>query len=91
MEPLTQYSKNGYDFTILKEEKGWAIAKGISRVSGRENWEVIEVQSHNGLMMGKNWVEPCFFPPSNNQWGTKGFTALNEEHANQILSNQINK
>jgi len=91
MKPLTKYAKNGYDFTIVKEKDGWAIAKGISRTTGRENWEVIEIQSHNGIMRGNNWVEPCYYPPSNNQWGVKGFTAVTQEQAEQILNRETNQ
>lgn len=89
MKTLTHYYKNGYDFTIVKREKNLAIAKGISRIHGGENWEVFEVQSHNGLMMGNNWVEASEFPAGNNQWGDKGWTALNEEHAEKIFQAKI--
>ena len=85
MKILTKYSKNGYDFTIVKRENNLAIAKGDSRNCAAVNWEVIEIQSHNGLKMGENWVEPAEFCPSNEQFGIKGWTAFNERHAWELF------
>jgi hypothetical protein len=86
MKELTHYYKNGYDFALVARTGDLAIARGISRHTGRVNWEIIEIQSHNGIQMGDNWVEACFYPPSNNQWGDKGWTALNEKHAYEIYN-----
>ena len=52
MKILTEYYKNKYDFKIVHREGDWAIAKGVSRITKRENWEAIQIQSHNGLTMG---------------------------------------
>lgn len=89
MKQLTNYYKNGYDFTIVKREGNLAIAKGISRLHGGDNWEVIKIQSHNGLMMGSNWVDASEFCPSSEQWSTKGWTALNAEHAEKIFQAKL--
>jgi hypothetical protein len=86
MKILTKYSKNGYDFTIVKREGDLAIAKGHSRNSEAVNWEVIEIQSHDGLKMGDAFVAPAEFAPSNNQWGNKGWTAWNEDHAHEVFA-----
>jgi hypothetical protein len=91
MKKLETYYKNGYDFTVIVRHGDLAIAKGISRQTGRDNWEVFEVQSHNGVQMGDNWVPAAEFVPSNTQWGDKGWTALNEQHANEILTKKINE
>jgi len=86
MKTLKRYYKNGYDFTVIARNGDFALAKGISRISGRDNWEVIEVQSHNGIYMGDNWVDAKEFPPSSSQWGDKGWTGLNEGHAREIFA-----
>lgn len=86
MKILTKYSKNGYDFTIVKRENNLAIAKGDSRNCAAVNWEVIEIQSHNGLKMGEAFIPPSEFAPSNNQWGNKGWTASSEQQANEIFA-----
>jgi hypothetical protein len=91
MKLLDKYSKNGYDFEIIEKKGSWAIALGIGKVTGRENWEIIEIQSHTGLMMGNNWVEACEYPPNSKSWGTKGFTADNAQRAEEIFARQINK
>ena len=91
MKLLTNYYKNGYDFMLVKRLGNLAIAKGTSRLHQGDNWEVIEVQSHNGVQMGDNWVAACEFPPSNNQWGAKGWTATSESHAEEILLREAQK
>lgn len=90
MKILTEYSKNGYDFTIVKRQGNLAIAKGIHQDHGAENWEIILIRSHNGLQMGNNWVESKEFPPSNAEWGMFGWTALNAAHAEEIFTKKLN-
>ena len=93
MKELIEYAKNGYDFKIIRRENNLAIAKGESRISSSINWEIIKIQSHNGMTMANVYMPPAEFPPSNNQWGIKGWTALNEKHAEEIfnkLNNQKN-
>jgi len=86
MKKLTQYAKNGYDFKIIQRENNFAIARGESRISSAINWEVIEIQSHNGLTMRGVFIPPAEFAPSNEQFGIKGWTASNEEQAKEILN-----
>jgi hypothetical protein len=86
MKNLTSYSKNKYDFTIFHREGDLAIFKGASRETGRDNWEVIKIQKHDGLTMGGVFMPPAEFAPSNKQWGVKGWTAINEEDAWRIFS-----
>jgi hypothetical protein len=88
MKILTKYAKNGYDYTIVKRENNLAIAVGRSRTCKAETWEVIEIQSHDGLKMGDTFMPPAEFAPSNNQWGTKGWTACNKEQAEDIFDRQ---
>jgi hypothetical protein len=85
MKELTEYAKNGYDYQIIRRENNLAIAVGKSRISNSINWEVIKIQSHNGMIMAGVHMPPAEFPPSNNQWGIKGWTALNEEQAIKIF------
>lgn len=86
MKILTKYAKNGYDYVVVKREGDLAIAKGQSRTSISINWEVIEIQSHDGLQMGKNWVNAKEYPPRSEQWGVKGWTACSEEQADEIFA-----
>ncbi len=91
MKELIQYAKNDYDYKIIRRENNLAIAVGQSRISKSINWEVIKIQSHNGMTMGGVYMPSAEFAPSNNQWGIKGWTALNEEHAQDIFEKQKNK
>lgn len=91
MKILTEYSKNGYDYTVKHREGNFAIALGKSRISKAESWEVIEIQSHNGLCIAGAQIPPAEFAPRNEQWGVKGWTALDEQHAWELfqLKNKI--
>lgn len=89
MKQLTEYAKNGYDFKVTKREKNFAIALGKSRTSKSESWEVFEVQSHNGLNIAGVAIPPAEFPPRNEQWGSKGWTALSENRAHEIFNEQL--
>lgn len=90
MKVLQQYSKHKYDYQIIHREGNWAISYGKSRVSRADNWEVFEIQSHNGLTIGGVYMEPAEFVPNNSQWGSKGWTALNEKHAYELLNKHKN-
>ena len=89
MKKLTQYAKNGYDFKIIQRENNFAIAKGESRISSAINWEVIEIQSHNGLTMGGVFMPAAEFPPSNEQFGIKGWTVTSEERALELFQQKV--
>jgi hypothetical protein len=86
MKQLAKYAKNKYDFELFHREGDLAIFKGVSREHGRENWEVIEIQRHDGLTMAGVFMPPAEFAPSNAQWGVKGWTALNEDDAWRIFN-----
>ena len=89
MKTLTKYYKNGYDFVIKHREGNLAVACGISRQHGGENWEVIEIQSHNGMTMAGVYMGPSEFPPSNNQFGLKGWTVTSEKRALELFEEKV--
>ena len=91
MRALTEYKKNGYDFRITTRVGNLAIATGRKDGCADANYEVIEIQSHNGREIAGKFFEPAEFPPSSEQWGTKGFTCLTLDDALaklEILSKQ---
>ena len=90
MKTLTTYTKNKYEYTIILREGDLAISFGKSRISDATTWEVFQVQSHNGLTIGGVYMPPAEFCPSNEQWGTKGWTALNKDRAFEILNREKN-
>jgi hypothetical protein len=89
MKKLEKYYKNGYDFTLIHREGDLAIALGKSRITGNDNWEIIEIQSHNGVQMGENWVEAAEYCPPSSSWGILGWTALNKTDAERIFQNRL--
>ena len=68
MKILTQYKKNGIDWNIIKRINNIAIAEST------HGYEVIVTQSHNGRTIAGNYCEPSEYPPSNEQWGSKGWS-----------------
>jgi hypothetical protein len=81
MKLLQPYSKNGYDFTVIQRSDQVAICHGKSKTSPAETWEVFLIQHHNGLTIAGNHVPPAEYPPSNEQWGSKGWTFTTEDAA----------
>ena len=79
MKKLTRYrSKNGYEWNVIERRGDIALAHG-----GSIGFEVFEVQSHNGREIGGKWCEPAEFAPSNEQWGSKGWSFKREEPARE--------
>lgn len=83
MKILTEYKKNGYLFTQHKREGNYAIFKGQNE--NIVTWEVIQIQSHNGRNIMGNECPPAEYAPSNEQWGSKGWTYSRLEEAEEKL------
>lgn len=99
LTPLTEYVKNGYRFSLFKRSGDVAIFRGAKDSSPSDNWEVICIQKTRGGVRifkdnNREPIEVTFtpkeMPPSDTQWGEKGFTCLNLDAAvikmNEILA-----
>lgn len=69
MKTLTEYTKNGRKWTLHRREGNIAIFTNDGRF-----YEVIEIQSHNGREIQGKHFPAAEYPPSNEQWGAKGFS-----------------
>jgi len=76
MNELTEYSKNGFKFTLLKRVGDIALFCGTKPGSNHANWELIKIQSHEGMTIAGKEIAPAEYAPGNNQWGAKGWTFL---------------
>lgn len=77
----TSFTSKGFKFEQLKRENDAALFKKtkISKEGeevGLPTYEVIQVQRHNGLMLGGQWMSPREFYPSSESWGTKAWTYM---------------
>jgi hypothetical protein len=77
MKQLTSYTKNGYDFELLTRKGNVGVFCGSPKVGTIKTWEVIIIKSHNGREIAGNYFPPAEFPPSNEEWGSKGWTFSN--------------
>lgn len=75
-----EFKKWRFDFVQFKREGDFAIYQK-SLNGGTPSFEVVEIQSHNGMEVFGNWVEPAEYLPNNEQWGKKGWTYLTLENA----------
>lgn len=73
MKILTEYKKNGYEFTLVTRKGDYAIFEG-TRKTGSKTYEVIQIKSHDGLTFDGVTTDPAEYAPSNNEWGSKGWT-----------------
>lgn len=74
MRILTNYRKHGFQFAVVHRESNLAVFLGTKEGSSCQNYETIHIQSHNGRLIHGNEVEPAEYPPSDSQWGTKGWS-----------------
>jgi hypothetical protein len=89
MKILSEYKKNGYTFHQYKREGDFAIFKGTQEGNKHENWEVIQIQSHDGRNIMGNEVAAAEYAPSNEQWGAKGWTHSRLEDAEEKLKKLV--
>jgi len=88
MKKLEHYKRNGYEFEVVDRIGNIAMATGSN--GNEKTYEVIIVQSHDGREINGNSLPPAEFPPSNEQWGSKGWTFSTEDAAKQSLLNISN-
>ena len=85
MKQLAYYkSRQGYLWRVIDRKGNVALAEG-----GSIGFEVFEVQSHNGREINGKWCEPAEYPPSNEQWGAKGFSYQKEESARAKFAEMV--
>ncbi len=70
MQKLTKYKSSGYEYNLM-ERRGNV---GIFKEYKHDSYEVIIIQSHNGLEFNGVKTAPTEYPPGKNQWGSKGWT-----------------
>lgn len=77
MKQLTQYRKHGNDFLLIKRSGNI----GLFKENKYNSYEVIIIQSHNGREIMGNVIPPAEFAPSDESWGSKGWTYTIEADA----------
>ena len=91
MKTLESYRKNGSVFRLIIRSGDLAIFEGKSITGSAITYEVIHVLSHNGREIAGKWCEPAEYPPSNEQWGVKGFTCVTPDQARDRFEVEILK
>jgi hypothetical protein len=81
MKKLTAYAKNGRIFTLHTRIGNVAVFEGRAAKSSHVTYETIIIQSHEGREIQGVRFEPAEYPPSNEQWGVKGWTYTRIEQA----------
>jgi hypothetical protein len=81
MKPLAEkFVKKGFKHQLYKREGKVAIYKRYQLESiNTLHYEVIIINSHNGIHIEGNYIEPCELYPSGSQWGTFGWTFTRKE------------
>lgn len=86
-----KYRKNGYDFTLVERTEDVAIYKQTDETS-LIAYEVFEVMKYPERMIGETKIAATEASPSNEMWGSKGYTYRNLEDAKEragIIGSQI--
>jgi hypothetical protein len=77
MKQLTNYRKHGNDFLLIKRSGN----VGLFQEKKYNSYELIIIQSHNGREIMGNVIPPAEFAPSDESWGSKGWTYTIESDA----------
>jgi hypothetical protein len=77
MKELTNYRKHGNDFLLIKRSGN----VGLFQEKKYNSYELIIIQSHNGREIMGNVIPPAEFAPSDESWGSKGWTYTIEADA----------
>jgi len=87
MNKLTEYKRNGFHYKILKRSGDYGLFHGKSKDC--ETFEVIKIQSHNGRAIYGKTFPPSEFPPSNEQWGSYGWTFTKCKLAEDFFNGKV--
>lgn len=87
------YRKNSYGFKLVKREDDVAIYSQHEPTTDEiVAYEVFIVRRHDGLNFGGVKTEPAEYGPSNEEWGSYGYTVWNLQAAAvkmQILKKKL--
>jgi len=89
-KPLKEsFSRKGFTYTVVKREGDKAI---YEQKSGKKilAYEVIKIRRHNGYTIAGVFMEPAETYPSDNDWGTFGWTYSSLEQAT-VKYNTLNE
>jgi len=85
MKQIKYHKRNGYEFHVV--DRIGNVARAIGSNGKAITHEVFIVQSHEGREINGKSFPPAEFPPSNEQWGSKGWTFVTEEAAKERFLN----
>lgn len=85
-----EFESAGFKYKQIHREDMYAIyeRKHIDSNSP-PHYESIKIQSHNGMEIAGNKIQPSEYYPSSNSWGTHGFTCINRKNAYDRLDRII--
>lgn len=81
----TDFTENKFCFHQTWRNHKYAVYRRGKENSEFFHFELIVIQSHNGLERFNNYYEPAEFYPSSAQWGTYGWSLSTEEKARQKM------
>jgi hypothetical protein len=85
-----EFESCGFKYKQIHRENIYAIyERSYSNNSNNKHYEVIRIQSHNGIEIAGNKIAPSEFYPSSKTWGLHGFTCLNKADAYKRLDRMI--
>lgn len=93
MKPLEpKYTKNGYDHEIVWRDADYAITKLTDTDSGNFScYEAFKIKKRKTSMIGDRTIEGGETTPSNEEWGTHGYTVHKLEEAHIKINQLKNK
>lgn len=84
--------KKGFVYTLIKRSGKVAIYEQQMEdvINASKHYEVILINSHNGVTIANNYLPPSEIYPSASQWGNTGWTYSKKEDAEEKFTNLVN-
>ena len=77
-----EFESAGFKYKQIHREGIYAIyERCYSNNVNNKHYEVIKIQSHNGIEIAGNKIPPSEYYPSSNSWGRHGYTCVNKQQA----------
>lgn len=87
-----EFESAGFKYKQIHREGIYAIYERVySNNNTNLHYEVIRIQSHNGIIIAGNKIAPSEYYPSSNSWGLHGFTCTSRENAYKRFDRMVSE
>lgn len=92
MKPIPEtFTANGFIHELVERTGDVAIFRRFKMGGGREHFETVVINRHNGFSIAGKDITPAETYPPAQQWGVRGWTFLDKDAAKAKMSDLLSK